>query len=252
MTEATAIGQRQAPRQGRAVIVGNGSSVDAMPPAFWRDCGRHDVMLIGTNRVLCFASPAGAAFDVLVIRDTYRNLWHDQRIGARYHDELWKPHAAWKVGPADRRVTHCDQFVRQAGEWQFESAPDANGEIAVMKNSSVVLMAANWAYLQGAREIALVGVDYHGRHATMVDPYGAQSPGWEGQYDRPVHESIERQFAAAVAAIQSQGGRMVNLSPNTRLGAVPKVEWSSASQAPPLNNTRETNTTLRTDASFSG
>ena len=185
-------------------------------------------MLIGTNRALCFVSPVGITFDVLVIRDTYRNLWHDQRWGAKYHDELWRPCQAWKVGPAERRVTHCDQFVRQAGGWQFERAPDANGEIAVMKNSSVVLMAANWAFLQGAREIALVGVDYRGRHATMVDPYNAQSPGWEGQYDRPVHESIERQFAAAVAAVESQGGRMVNLSPNTRLQAVPSGQWGLA------------------------
>ncbi len=224
MSNPTALSQRRAPRQGRAVIVGNGSSVDDMPPAFWRDCARHDVMLIGTNRVLCFASLANVTLDVLVIRDTYRNLWHDQRVGARYHDELWKPHPAWKVGPADRRVTHCDQFVRQAGRWQFEPALDANGEIAVMKNSSVVLMAANWATLHGARNIALVGVDYRGPHARMIAPYAARSPGWEGQYDKPVHEAIERQFAAAAAAIESQGGRLVNLSPDTRLQAVATIE----------------------------
>jgi len=225
MVEATAIVSRRAPRQGRAVIVGNGSSVDVMPPAFWRDCARDDVMLIGTNRALCFAALAGVVLDVLVIRDTYRNLWHDQRIGAMYHDELWKPAPAWKVGPADRRVTHCDEFVRQVGEWQFQPATDANGELAVMKNSSVVLMAANWATLHGAREIALVGVDYRGRHATMIDPYNAQSPGWEGQYDKPIHASIERQFTAAVTAIESQGGQLVNHSPNTRLQAVPTADW---------------------------
>ncbi len=226
MTEPNATTKRRAPRRERAVIVGNGASVDAMPPAFRRECARDDVMLVGTNRVLCFASMADAPFDALVIRDTYRDLWHDQRWGAMYHEALWKPHPAWKVGPADRRVTHCDQFVRQAGKaWRGEPVCDANGELAVMKNASVVLMAANWAYLRGAREIVLVGVDYRGGHAAMVDPYGAQSPGGEGQYDRPVPDRIERQFATAVASVASAGGRMVNVSPHTRLAAVPTAHW---------------------------
>lgn len=196
-----------------------------MPPAFRRACCSRDVMLVGTNRVLCFASMGDAPFDVLVIRDTYRNLWHDQRWGAKYHDELWKPHPAWKVGPADRRVTHCDEFVRQAGKWRPKEVWDINREIAVMKNSSVVLMAANWAYLHEAREIFLVGVDYCGPHAAMIEPYGSQSPGWAGLYEKPVPDSIERQFAAAVKAVASGGGRMVNLSPRTRLQAVPTARW---------------------------
>ena len=184
-------------------------------------------MLVGTNRVLCFASMSDAPYDALVIRDTYRDLWHDQRWGARYHDELWKPHPAWKVGPADRRVTHCDQFVRQDGRaWRDKPVYDANGELAVMKNSSVVLMAANWAYLHGVREIVLVGVDYRGSHARMIEPYATRSPGWAGQYDRPAGEPVERQFALAVAAVESGGGRMVNVSPRTRLGAVPTADWT--------------------------
>ena len=108
--------RRTPPQPERAVIVANGSSVDAMPPAFWRACGRTGTIRIGTNRVLCFRRLQGAAFDALVLRDTYRNLWHDQAVGIRYHEALWKPHAAWKVGPADRRVTHCDEFVRWHGQ----------------------------------------------------------------------------------------------------------------------------------------
>ena len=99
------------------------------------------MLLVGTNRVLCFAALQGISWDALVLRDTYRNLWHDQRWGAKYHDELWKSARAWKVGPADRRVTHCDEFVRQADGWQFERRTDANGEAAVMRNASVVLTA---------------------------------------------------------------------------------------------------------------
>ena len=214
------------PTGPRAVIVGNGSSVDAMPPAFWRTCDKPALLLVGTNRVLCFAALRELSWDALVIRDTYRNLWRDQEVGARYHEELWKPCSCWKVGPADRRVTHCDEFVRQVPGWQFEPAEDENHETAVMRNSSVVLMAANWAWLQGAREIFLVGVDYCGRHGRMTDPYGTQSPGWEGQYDKAVSPGIRRQFAAAVDAVASHGGRMLNLSPTTRLTAVPECRWT--------------------------
>ena len=216
--------RREGPPE-RAVLVANGSSVDAMPPAFWAAVRRSRVLRVGTNRVLCFAALQGVRWDVLILRDTYRNLWHDPRWGAKYHEELWKPAAAWKVGPADRRVTHCDQFVRQAPGWQFDRTEDRNGEAAVMKNSSVVLMAANWAFLAGVREIFLVGVDYRGRHARMIEPYEGLSPGWEGLYDRPVPESIERQFAAAESALRSGGGRMINLSPGTKLQSVPKKDW---------------------------
>jgi len=215
------------PTGRRAVIVANGSSVDAMPPAFWRACRGPDTMLIGTNRALCFQSLQPAAFDALVIRDTYRNLWHDQAVGIRYHEELWKPAACWKVGPAHARYTQCDEFVRFVDEWQHERILDANREAAVMRQSSVVLMAANWAWLQGAREIFLVGVDYHGRHAAMTAPY-KKSTGWEGLYDKPVPDAIERQFSLAVRAVDSLAGKILNLSPGTRLRAVPAADWKRA------------------------
>ena len=205
----------------------NGSSVDAMPPAFWRACRREDVLLVGTNRVLCFASLQGLAWDALVIRDAYRSLWQDPSWGAKYHQELWKPAAAWKVGPADRRITHCDEFIRQAHGWQFEWVTDHNHEAAVMENRSVALMAANWAWLQGARELLLVGVDYRGPHGRMIEPYRSRSPGWQGQYDQPVPSGVERQFAAARQAVAAGGGKIVNLSPGTRLQAIPEMEWTS-------------------------
>ena len=226
--------QRTPPTASRAVIVGNGPSVDVMPPDFWRGVeADDDCMLIGTNRALCLCALRGARFDALVIRDTYRNLWHRQERGAKYHEELWKPCPCWKVGPSHARVTHCDEFVRMAPDWQFERALDRSDEAAVMKQSSVVLMAANWAWLQGAREIALVGVDYapgsDGQaHAAMIAPWGGESPGWEGQYDKPVPAGVERQFARAVTAVRSAGGRMVNFSPGSRLGSVPRETWREA------------------------
>ena len=211
-----------------AVLIGNGGSVDAVPRAFWARCEAPDVLLAGTNRALCFKALRSVRLDAMVIRDSYRNLWHTQEWGERYHEELWKPAECWKVGPAHRRVTHCDEYVRFAGGWQHEPGRDRNGELAVMKNSSVVLMAANWAYLQGAREIFLIGVDYRGRHARMIGPYESQSPGWEGQYDRPVPDYIERQFGEAARAVEWAGRRVVNLSPDTKLTSVPMAEWRSA------------------------
>lgn len=208
------------------MIVANGSSVDAMPPAFWRAARRAGCMLVGTNRALAFASLQGVTLDAMVLRDRYDRLWADADVCCRYHDELWKPFAGWKVGPATMRVAHCDEFVRFAGPWQPRRVPDENGEAAVMAQSTVALMAANWAWLCGAREIFLVGVDYGGPHARMLGPYGAADTGNTAQYtcggaSRPAPRCIERQFAEAVSAVEALGGRMVNLSATTRLRAVP-------------------------------
>ncbi|MDP6546111.1 MAG: hypothetical protein QGH60_19195 [Phycisphaerae bacterium] len=208
-----------------AVIVANGSSVDEMTEGFWRRCGGADVLLVGTNRALCFKALKGVRLDAAVIRDTYRDLWSDQKFGEAYHRDFWKPADCWKVGPADRRVTHCDQYVRQAPGWQGRAIVDRNGEQAVMKNSSVAIMAANWAWLQGCRTIGLVGVDYCGSHAVMTEPFAGASPGWEGQYDRPVPIAIERQFSRAAAAVESAGGVFANFSPSSRLAARKPADW---------------------------
>ena len=208
-----------------AVIVANGSSVDDMPRVFWRRCSRSDVLVIGTNRALCFKALQGIKLDAAVIRDTYRDLWHDQKFGETYHRDYWKPADCWKVGPADRRVTHCDQYVRQAPGWQHRALLDRNGELAVMKNSSVAIMAANWAWLQGCRTIGLVGVDYRGPHAAMIEPFAGASPGWEGQYDRPVSAGIESQFSRAASAMESAAGVFANFSPRSRLAAVKPADW---------------------------
>ena len=208
-----------------AVIVANGSSVDNMPEEFWSRCARGDVFLVGTNRALCFCALQGVRFDAMVIRDTYRDLWSDQRFGEMYHRDFWKTADCWKVGPSDRRVTHCDQFVGQAPGWQDRPISDRNGELAVMKNSSVAILAANWAWLQGARTIGLIGVDYHGAHASMIEPFAGVSPGWEGQYDKPISVGIERQFARAVAGVESGGGVLRNFSPRSGLVAVEPSDW---------------------------
>ena len=211
-----------------AVIVGNGSSVDSFPPAFWRRCQQPDVMLVGTNRVLCFQSLQDVLWDALVIRDTYRSLWADPLVGWRYHQELWKPQACWKVGPADRRTVHCDEYVRQVAGWQLRRVEDANGEAAVMRNCSVALMAANWAWLRGARRLYLVGVDYRGGHARMIAPYDAAAAGNEWRYQRAVPACTHRQFAEAVGAVEAAGAVLWNLSPGTRLRAVPTIRWQAA------------------------
>ena len=201
----------------------NGSSVDAMPPAFWRAVRRGGCMLVGTNRALAFEALRDVTLDAMVVRDRYDRLWADQALCCRYHDELWKPFAGWKVGPAAMRVAHCDEFVRFAGPWQPRRIEDDNDEAAVLAQSTVALMAANWAWLCGAREILLIGVDYCGPHARMFAPYGAADTGNTAQYARPVPACIERQFRRAVEAVEALGGRMVNLSPATALRAVPVV-----------------------------
>lgn len=215
------------PTGKRAVVIANGPSVDDMPPAFWSGCRRKGVLLIGTNRALAFEALQGVPLDALVIRDTYRDLWSDNKWGVEYHERLWKPCPAWKVGPAEMRVTHCDEFVLQVprpDEWQFERVVDHNREAAVMRNASVVIMAANWAWIQGVRDIQLVGVDYYGKHAAMIAPWGSKQSAGSGQYDKPIPGVIEKQFFVMVKAIESRGGSIVNLSKDTKLKAVPIKE----------------------------
>ena len=200
--------------------------MDGLPDAeaFWRRCQAPDVLLIGTNRVLAVRAVRSVCWDVLVIRDTYRNLWADPDIGWRYHEELWKPYQCWKVGPADRRSAWCDEYVRQVPGWQPVRTEDRDGEAAVMLNNSVVLMAANWAYWRGVRDFYLVGVDYGGRHASMIPPYGQECTGNEWRYQRPVPQCIERQFAEMRRAVEPLGC-VVNLSPTSRLAAIEKRDW---------------------------
>jgi len=205
----------------RAVIVANGSSVDAMPPGFWgMDC-----LYIGTNRALAMVALQGVRLDAVVLRDRCPCLWANPAVGNRYHNELWKPATCWKVGPADRRVTWCDEFVRQVPGWQFVENRDRNHEAAVMKNSCVAIMAANVAWHWGVRDFVLVGVDYHGAHAAMLDGYQVAT-GNEHLYagDSPAPEKIERQFGRMRQAIESGGGSIVNASPGSRLTAIKKAE----------------------------
>jgi hypothetical protein len=216
---------KQPPTIGpKAVIIGNGPSVDAVPPSVWGVLKSLGWSLIGTNRALVFEALQGVALDVMVIRDGYRDLWLDKQAAWSYHRHHWQSFAGWKVGPSNERVTHCDQFVRFLEGWQHEPVRDTNHELAVMKQSSVVLMAANWAWLHGVRQMTLVGVDYTGGDcARCIAPFN-QSTGWEGRYTKPVPANIRREFGTARAAIESARGSIVNASRGTMLTEIPTVD----------------------------
>ena len=198
--------------------MGNGSTVDAMPPEFW---GRADTLYIGTNRALAMVALQCVRLDAVVLRDRCPCLWAKPAVGVRYHEQLWKPATCYKVGPSDRRHTHCNEFVRQEPGWQFAANRDRNHESAVMKNSTVIVMAANVAWHWGVRDFELVGVDYCGRHAAMIDGY-QMATGNEHLYStgQGAPEKIERQFGRMRQAIETGGGSITNLSPETRLEAI--------------------------------
>ena len=202
----------------REVIIANGSSVDAMPPEFW---GMEDTLYIGTNRALAMVALQRARLDAVILRDRCPCLWAKPEVGVRYHIDLWKPATCYKVGPSDRRHTHCDEFVRQEPGWQYAENRDRNNEAAVMKNSCVAVMAANIAWHWGVRDFVLVGVDYHGAHAAMIDGYGV-AKGNEHLYStgQGATEKVERQFGEMRQAIETGGGSIINVSPNTKLKAI--------------------------------
>lgn len=206
--------------------MGNGGSVDEVAPGFWTVPG---VAYIGTNRCLVMASVQHVPWTAVCMRDHYRSMWADPIRGWEYHERHWKPATCWKVGAAGDRGPWCNEYVRQIPLWRHKPAYDHNREMAVMRNSSVVLMAANWAWLCGARKIYLIGVDYHPpAHGRMIEPWASLPQGNAGHYDRPVPPAIEKQFRRAVRAVTSAGGKMVNLSPQTALQAVPQQAWSEA------------------------
>lgn len=226
--------QRQPPKGSRAVIIGNGPSVDVMPSGFWAGAQDDtDCMLIGTNRALCITALQGVRFDAVVIRDSHFQLWMDSKLGVRYHQELWLPATCWRVGSATRRSSRCEEFLRPLPGWQYERVGDDSGESAIMDNHTVVVMAANWAWLQGARDIALTGVDYgpgpDGRlHATMIAPWGASPRRGQEVYRKQIPCCTVLEYRDSAAAVAAAGGRMVNVTPGTRLRAVPRcdaMEW---------------------------
>lgn len=205
---------------GPVVIVGNGGSVDRVPASFWHQPG---VEYVGTNRCLALAACQTVEWSVLCMRDSYRKMFFKKDHGWQYHDQLWKPSPAWKVGSSSDRGVSCDEFVRQEPKWQLERNEDrGNHEAAVMRNSSVVLMAANFAWICGARDLRLIGVDYcPPPHGKFIPPWCDYEHAYEHQYDRPIGKGPLNQFRNMTKAIQEAGGRVVNFSPGTALDAVP-------------------------------
>lgn len=206
-----------------AIIIGNGSSVDMMDATFWSDARRRGAVLVGTNRALVIASLQGIELDAMVLRDQYLRLWADQDLGAKYHDEHWKTFGGWTVGNAQQRVAHCDEFIRCEGDFALTKEEDRNGESRVCGNASVVLMATNWSWIEFADRIALVGVDYKGAHATMIDPYNVDTGNRDAYEDKTAAPlCIEREFGAVAKAIRGNGGRIWNLSKRTLLKSIPR------------------------------
>jgi len=210
----------------RAVILGNGPSVDSMPPEFWGRCLEDDAtLLVGTNRALCMAAVQGVRLDACVIRDDYRKMFAVDGLGWQYHRDYWKPFDGWTVGPATHRVTHCDEFVRFLHGWQVERVEDANYEAAVLIADTVVLIAANWAWHQGCRDIAILGMDYSPGCAVLAPEYQQAPQRWADQYEKPIKPAIIKQTQQARETVESQGGRLVNLSEQSTLDALPKVTY---------------------------
>jgi hypothetical protein len=146
-------------------------------------------------------------------------------ISRKYHFDVWSKAEMYKVGPAPERNTDCDEFMRQEPGWQFDRNTDkASGESAVMRNSSVVIMACNVVWHWGIRDFQLIGVDYRGGMAEMDPPFNV-STGYDARYTKPIREGVVRQFRRMRDAIESGGGSIVNCSPATKLEAVEKREW---------------------------
>jgi hypothetical protein len=123
---------------------------------------------------------------------------------------------------------HCDEYLTWKPGWQTEIVRDHNHEYAVMTQGSVVLMAANWAWLHGAKDLALIGVDYRPGRAEMIPPYDSTGHRWADQYDKPAPTIVGGQFERALKVVTEHGGRMVNLSTGSRLAVVPMadaMEW---------------------------
>jgi hypothetical protein len=210
---------------GKALIVGNGPSVGQIDPTWREALAGGGILLVGVNRVLALEATWNLRFDALLIRDCWRRLWDDPALARRYHG-IWQRHSARKLGPAGQRITRCDEFLRFRPGWQIRAARDANGELAVMQAPTAILAAANWAWLQGATRIGLIGVDYAGSYPPRIEPFARHLPDSARQYALPVRPEVESAFAAALRAVRQNGGMIWNLSHQSRLRAIPRIEWT--------------------------
>ncbi len=209
----------------KALIVGNGPSVGQIGPAGSKALAEAGILVVGVNRVLALESTCRLRFDALLIRDSWRRLWDDPALARRYH-RIWQRHGAHKLGPAGQRITRCDEFLRFRPGWQVHAVRDANDELAVMQAPTAVLTAANWAWLQGASRIGLIGVDYAGSYPPRIEPFSRHLPDSARQYSLPVRPEVESAFAAAGRTIRQHGGSIWNLSQQSRLRAIPRIAWA--------------------------
>lgn len=209
-----------------AVILGNGPSLDRLGPELHVRLNAPDIFLIGTNRALVIRSCASLSFDALVIRDSHRQLWLDQKLGQAYNARYWQRTSAWTVGANRRRCPRCDEYLRMRPGWQTRPPTDETTDLTVTDAPSVVLQAINWAMLRGLRQIRLLGVDYYGGHARMLSPFNAPTRG-SGGCAAAAFEQVAGQFAVAAAGIEALAGSLRNLSPYTALPTVDREDISA-------------------------
>jgi hypothetical protein len=209
-----------------AVILGNGPSLDRMPPDLPCRLNQPDVFLIGTNRALVIRSCASLNFDALVIRDSHRQLWFDQRLGEAYNDRYWQRTSAWTVGANRLRCPRCDEYLRMRPGWQTRPRASETGDLIVTDAPSVVLQAVNRAMLRGLGHIRLLGVDYYGGHAQMLPPFNAPTRGSRG-CPAAAFEHVAEQFAVAAGHLEADAGSLRNLSPCTALPTVDREDISA-------------------------
>jgi hypothetical protein len=194
-----------------------------MPPQLVDRLNEPDILLIGTNRALVIRFCASLRFDVLVIRDSHRQLWVDQRLGDAYNQQYWQPARAWKIGANRLRCPSCDEYLHMRPGWPKGPTHNETGDLTVTDAASVVLQAVNWALLKGLNSIGLLGVDYRGGHAEMLPPFNASTRG-SGGCAAAAFDHVAGQFALASAQVEAVGGSLRNLSPQSALTTVASVD----------------------------
>jgi hypothetical protein len=66
----------------------------------------------------------------------------------------------------------------------------------------------------------------------MIPPYQGMDVFRLGQYERPMPDLIEKQFAAARKSIESLGGRILNLSAKSKITTIEKQDANATENNP--------------------
>lgn len=213
-----------------AVIVCAGPSLDRLTPRAWSDIA-HAGAIISVNGAAAAEACRDVPFTMLAAMDICHGLY--ERVPRL--ESIWKTTSAWRVTSTDDVVTEAESRLREVDEEHgvhgWSDDPDEG-----YRGGSTGMIIGNWianrwrtaprsakpVHARGFRKIAYVGLDMRpndGRHASGA---GSHTSGFARTPDR--HRRVADAWGLFVREGRTRGVEIVNMTPGTGLGTVPRID----------------------------